>query len=1325
MTADETRETGYNRTREYCPGRTPLIFDFLTESLAKPHSLALIQGCGWWLLAAILLGMPSHLRRQLFLNALWPAFVLSGINCLTGAFTNPDFFIAENVDVHSLLMLVCGLLLAEFHRKAGFSSHHFQAGFGVACIAGTAFLLALPRDFLHPAAHLVFGLGTAGTGFELCRLGKATGRGTPVPICILPAYLLLGVAITASYTTYYGYPASLLATLQTKYPLLSLDFIYIVLLFAIVFCMQRWAQRITAGTDTINPVETGNRVILAVLLLAVSGVLLARHLEGKSLAALESETNAQASSLLEVVKSNLREDKRLTLLASRFPAVISAASGSAVQECDAFLQACASSTPDFIWFVANAQGYIAAASNRIATSGTLSRIIPGRQFLIDALSGKTGQYFALGAISKTPGHYTSQPVRSPDGRVTGTVVLKRPMSSMARSFEIHPYAMLASPDGIIVLGSRHEWDLKPLFPLSHERRAELEKSYQFGTIAPKSLFSSPLPSSGYIRAFDREMFCAQMPLTTDGWRILLMNDMSRVALSRHFPLALSLSLVILTLAFHIGTARVAEKARQAVQFEQQFKSVFEKAPEGILVIDADTHLILAANPFLHRALGIPDPEKLKQLRYEDICQGGSGDAGAFFPQIESEETTAIERRLQYVTGHSFQGEITGSFLRTGDRNVFLLFIRDLTGRRLLEKMRNESEERFKKLFDSAPNGFILIREDDHTIVEANTAALALIGKPHEEVIGRVCHQFICPAEKGACPISNLHQNIDHSERLLLGPDGQRIPIIKQVIRLDLGGISHLLENFIDIRQRKNMEQALSRAKEAAETANLEKSRFIAHMSHEIRTPMNALLGLIDVLHAEVTVPRQKHYLTLIRSAGESLLALLNDILDFSKIGAGRMELEESLFNLPALAQATLDLLSGKASAKRIELKGEIDPLLPGLVIGDQFRLRQVLLNLLNNAIKFTDHGGVSLSVTRMTPADEQSVVIAVEIRDSGIGIPSDQISRLFESFSQVRSNGVHQKEGTGLGLTICRQLVRLMKGEISVESEPGKGSTFRFTAKLRLPEATENGKELASAPAEQEAVSGSILVAEDNEINRKLAEALLESGGWKVTSVGTGQELVERTVSSGFDAVLADIQMPEMNGLEAARAIRERERASGAHLPLIALTGNALPEDALLIEEAGFDGYLQKPFTRQQLLDIIADTLERLRGASPATIDVEHLMKRVCGDAGVLLKMIDIFLAKYPDQLAALERASANDDMAETSTRAHSMKGAIGTYASEKVFQAIGAVEAAARAGNAREAAEALAAFTPLLRSFVGELQALRAKLRKETGFESEHPPTI
>ncbi|MBP7632980.1 response regulator [Candidatus Ozemobacteraceae bacterium] len=1292
------------------------------ESLAKPHSLALIQGCGWWLLAAILLGMPSSLRRMLFLNTLWPAFILAGINNLTGAFTNSDFFIAENVDVHALLMLVCGLLLANFHGKVTFSSNHLQAGFGVVCIAGTAFIAALPRDILHAAAHFIFGLGTAGIGLQLYRLGKTAVQDAPLPGCVLPSFLMLGAIVTASYTTYYGEPVPFLTTFQTRYPILSLDFIHTVLQFGTALCMQKWASMIATGSGAITPVAPGYRVIAAILILTTSGALLARHLEVKSLASLETETVDQAWSLARAVENTLREDERLTFLASRHPAVVSAVSGSSSLECDTFLRECASSTPGFIWFVVNRQGLCVSISNGESHARVSASVISERPYLFDALSGKIGQYFALGATSRITGHFTSQPIRSPDGLIAGAVVLKRPMSALAPLLERHSHAMLVSPEGIIFIGSRREWDLMPLFPLSHDQRAELERSDQFGAIASGAFFTSPPPLNGFVRAFDRELLCSQAPLNPMGWHILLMNDMNRVTVSRHLPLALTLSMVILTLAFQIGTARVAEKTLQAVQFEQQFKSVFENAPEGILIVDADTHAIVAANPFLHRALGVSDPERMKQLRYEDICQDGTNDAATFFPELVKGGAAAVERRLQYSVGNAFQGEITGSFLKAREQNVFLLFIRDLTSRRLLEKMRNESEERFKKLFAAAPSGFILIREDDHTIVEVNTAALEMLGRPYEEVIGRVCHQFICPSEKGKCPISNLHQAIDRSERVLIGHDGKRVPIIKQVIKLDLSGVPHLLENFIDIRQRKEMELALSRAKEASEAANLEKGQFIAHMSHEIRTPMNALLGLIDVLHAEVTIPRQQHYLTLIRSAGESLLALLNDILDFSKIGAGRMELEESRFDLPSLLQATLDLLSGKAAAKRIELTGELDPELPRLVIGDQFRLRQILLNLLNNAIKFTDEGSVRLSAVRVPPIETDAAVIAIEIRDSGIGIPEDQISRLFESFSQVRSNGVSRKEGTGLGLTICRQLVHLMKGEISVKSEPGKGSTFRFTATLQLPKSTENaaGQETPAATTESKGVSGTILVAEDNDINRKLAEALLESGGWSVTAVTTGRELVDQVFASSFDVVLADIQMPEMSGLEAAQAIRTRETTTGGHLPLIALTGNDVSGDADIIAEAGFDNCLQKPFTRQQLFDVITDTLNRLRGSVSTTIDVEHLMKRVCGDTGVLLKMIDIFLTKYPEQLAALERSSAAGDMAETSTRAHSMKGAIGTYASEKVFQAIGEVERTARAGNAIEAAAAMAAFAPLLRSFVRELQSLQAKLRKESGFRPE-----
>ncbi|HNW36419.1 MAG TPA: ATP-binding protein, partial [Candidatus Ozemobacteraceae bacterium] len=623
---------------------------------------------------------------------------------------------------------------------------------------------------------------------------------------------------------------------------------------------------------------------------------------------------------------------------------------------------------------------------------------------------------------------------------------------------------------------------------------------------------------GFLRAFGQNLFCTQSALNSDNWRIVLMSDVLPVTQARHLPLALVLTVSMLLLAFHIGTARVAEGAWQVLQFEQQFRGIFENAPEGILMVDAETHLILAANPFMCHALGVAGIDELKLLHYEDICQNGFHDSQELFPRIKAAERFFVERQFHSSTSQDFYAELTGSHLKLRNREVFLLFIRDLAARRLLERMRMESEERFRNLFAAAPNGFLLIREADHTIVDANPAALALLGKTHAEIVGRICNKFICPSEMGKCPLTDLGQKIDNTERLLIGPQGSRIPILKQVIRLDLGGMPHLLESFIDIRHRKEMELALATAKEAAEAANLEKSKLLAHMSHEIRTPMNALLGLIDVLRAELTVPRQKHYLDLIKSAGESLLALLNDILDLSRIGAGRMELDEALFDLHALIQTTLELLSGRAGSKRIELQMEMAPDLPRWVIGDQFRLRQILLNLLNNAIKFTDQGCVKLAVTSTPDATPGSIVIFVSVSDTGIGIPSDQISRLFRSFNQVHLTGVNRQEGTGLGLVICRQLVRLMQGDIEVDSEAGRGSTFRFTVRLRIPEKSavprpdgvSEGSTLPDAAPSASAnhFSGSVLLGEDNEVNSKLAETILKTGGWKVTIVAAGRELV-------------------------------------------------------------------------------------------------------------------------------------------------------------------------------------------------------------------------
>ncbi|HEY9069034.1 MAG TPA: ATP-binding protein [Candidatus Ozemobacteraceae bacterium] len=793
--------------------------------------------------------------------------------------------------------------------------------------------------------------------------------------------------------------------------------------------------------------------------------------------------------------------------------------------------------------------------------------------------------------------------------------------------------------------------------------------------------------------------------------------------ARYFPLALTLVLLMLVLAFHIGAARIREGAWQVMHVERQFRAIFENAPEGILIIDALSHRILEANPFICQALGASSSSELNRLTYEAICTNGELDATEFFPRLSAKATVSVERRFQGNGHPELSAEVTGSCLQFGDRDVYLLFIRDLAPRKLLEKMRTESAERFGKLFAAAPNALLLIRSADHTIVDANPAALSLIGKKRDEVIGRICHRFICPSETGKCPITDLGQDIDNTERLLIGAGNTRIPILKQVTKLDLSGVPHLLESFIDIRHRKNMEQALATAKEAAEAANQEKSRFIAHMSHEIRTPMNALLGLIDILRAEIEIPRQKHYLELIRNAGESLLALLNDILDFSRIGAGRMELDETPFDLHALLGNTLELLSGKAASKHLELGSSLDASVPRWVIGDQFRLRQILLNLLNNAVKFTERGSIRLSASLAQDRGDGSVIVAFTVTDTGIGIPSDQMSHLFRSYSQVHHNGPGTREGAGLGLAICRQLVHLMRGEIDVTSTPGQGSSFRFTVRLTrheqgpadVPPALTSGP-VKSGPA------GNLLLVEDDPINGRLAETILSQHGWNVTTVTSGSEAQHRAATEAFDLLLTDLQLPDSDGLALARAIREKERPSGGHLPIIAVTANASPADRQTCLDAGMDGYLPKPYTPQRLLAVIDATLAgcRKRGDDSILIDMDHLLRRVCGQTDVLRKLIEIFLGKYPGMMKELEESWAMHDLSRISSRAHTFKGTIGTFAADRVFEAVSAVERAARANDAAGVDAAMTAFVPLSRTFATELETLAGKLDAATGAPKE-----
>ena len=405
---------------------------------------------------------------------------------------------------------------------------------------------------------------------------------------------------------------------------------------------------------------------------------------------------------------------------------------------------------------------------------------------------------------------------------------------------------------------------------------------------------------------------------------------------------------------------------------------------------------------------------------------------------------------------------------------------------------------------------------------------------------------------------------------------------------------------INIDERKRREAALEQARHDAQEANRAKSMFLATMSHEIRTPMNGIVGM-TALALEADLPGQpREYLNVVQQSSQALLAIINDILDLSKIEAGQMELERAPLQLRELMDGTLKTLAFTAQGKGVTLQSELAADVPLRLVGDPTRLRQVLLNLLGNAVKFTPHGGtVTLRVLREFGGDargeaqgeadarDAAVWLRFEVEDTGIGIPADKLEAIFDPFSQADSSTTRKYGGTGLGLTICRRLVELMGGRIGVRSTEGAGSTFHFNAPMQQ---ASQQQVAAQARAQMPLRALNILLVEDHPINQMLAVRMLERGGHRVTVAGSGLEGVQRWRELRPDVVLMDLQMPVMDGLEATRRIREAE-ASGQlpRTPIIAMTANAFAEDRQACLAAGMDAYLSKPAKAEALYAALSD----------------------------------------------------------------------------------------------------------------------------------------
>ena len=395
-----------------------------------------------------------------------------------------------------------------------------------------------------------------------------------------------------------------------------------------------------------------------------------------------------------------------------------------------------------------------------------------------------------------------------------------------------------------------------------------------------------------------------------------------------------------------------------------------------------------------------------------------------------------------------------------------------------------------------------------------------------------------------------------------------------------------------VRKSKQLEEAKLRA----EAANQSKSEFLANVSHEIRTPMNAILGMTELALTSEATAEQKRYFTTVKSSADALLQIIEDILDFSKIEAGKLDLHPISFKLRDTLNDTLEVLAARAAEKNIELACQVSNRVPDLVIGDGNRLRQVLMNLVGNAIKFTDKGEVFVTVetvvdteaqASLLPQPDDALNVHFVVTDTGIGIPKEKQEVIFESFVQADGSMTRRYGGTGLGLAICSKLVKLMGGRIWVESQVGHGSSFHFIVKLRPDLQSGSQQKPAEEIFKKPSRSVRVLLAEDNEINQKVALEFLKMRGHQVRIANNGKDALEALAAETFEIILMDVQMPVMDGFQATAAIREREKGTGRHIPIVAMTGYAMKDDRRRCLAAGMDGYISKPIRSQELFEIV------------------------------------------------------------------------------------------------------------------------------------------